>query len=193
MLALSGCSTQVDSVSPMSDEVSLNSPDLSGADAERLATSPKVQGYIINPTLESSFGKNGMVINVLGKISKLYAPRVSCMDDGAYCFDYIPVEIEVLASLPSLGDSKIILRSWPTAEHAEDPRLLKVGDIVMTNPVEKTIDGSGLEAYSLGNIFQVDNEGVIREYNNAADPLGTLSDVDKMLGTQFENLFEASK
>jgi hypothetical protein len=115
------------------------------------------------------------------------------MAEGAACFEYIPVEVDVLGSLPGLGESKIVLRSWPTAEYAEDPRLLKVGDIVIANPVEKTTDDAGLEAYSLGNIFKVDSAGVIRDYSEEADALGTLSDVDRMLGTQFENKFLALK
>lgn len=192
-LLLSGCSASTSGNAPSPNEESIGNSLLSQADAERLATSPKVEGYIMNPTLESSFAKGGMIINVLGRISKIYAPRSNCMDDGEACFEYIPVEIEVLASLPALGDSKIVLRSWPTAEFAEDPRLLKVGDIVLANPVDQTTDSGGFTAYSLGNIFQVDSEGIIRGYSKTADPLGNLSDVDRILGTQFENKFRSVK
>lgn len=190
-LLLSGCSANTVGSSPNPNEESSGISQLSQADAQRLATSPKVEGYIMDPTLASSFAKGGMIINVLGRISNIYAPRSSCMDDGEACFEYIPVEIEVLASLPALGESKIVLRSWPTAEFAEDPRLLKVGDIVMANPVDQTTDSGGFTAYSLGNIFEVDSEGIIRDYSKAADPLGTLSDVDQILGTHFENKFQA--
>lgn len=165
---------------------------LSEADAQRLATAPKVEGYVIPPTFASEFSTNEFRVFVLGEITQVHAPITSCMADGKACFEYVPVEIRVVSSKPSIAEKIITLRSFPTAEFAEDPRLLHVGDVIVANPAPKTKDSSGFEAYSLGTIFKVDRDGGLRLFQNDSSKLGTLTDVDEAIGSNFQELYSKS-
>ncbi|MEN9707244.1 MAG: hypothetical protein RIS31_810 [Actinomycetota bacterium] len=161
---------------------------LSLADAQRLATAPKVEGYVIPPSFSSEFTGNAFRVFVLGQITEVRAPKTSCMADGEACFEYVPVEIRVIASKPSVEEKTIVLRSFPTAEFAEDPRLVQVGDVIVANPAPKTKDSSGIEAYSLGTMFKVDGNGVLRLFQKDSSSLGTLKEVDEAIGSNFEDL-----
>jgi hypothetical protein len=166
---------------------------LSEADAQRLATAPKVPGYVLPPSFKSEFTVNEFRVFIFGEITKVLSPVSSCMADGEACFEYVPVEVRLIGSKPEISESSVILRSFPTAEFAEDPRILKVGDIILANPAPRTLDTSDVEAYSLGTMFRVDDSGGLRLYQANASSLGTLAEVDQEIGTNFAGLFTSSR
>lgn len=171
LLATSGC-------------VSGNKDTLTSFDVERLTSQPKVQSFGTPDTFEFVF-KSGVVRQfALGKITKLRAPKTSCFD-GSDCFEWVPVDMELVDSYPRILNRNITIRLFPNAEQTPDLHSVQSGDLVLAATTEKFSDDNNLVGYSLGWLFTVNSESEISSLDPNSSVKGTLHDVNLALGTNF--------
>lgn len=174
---LAGCSTA-------------SSDTLSQSDVQRLVSQPKIQSYPTPDEFDFVFAIDGVAKQFMfGTVKKLQAPKKSCFQGNTDCFEWVPVQVEVLNAFPAIPAKVIMVRLFPNAEQGPDLRQIRVGDVVLAATTAKKSDDNKLDGYSLGWLFSVAKDGTMTNLDPTSSITSSLSEVDTALGSGFSKGF----
>lgn len=175
--ALAGCSTVTEDT-------------LTKSDITRLLSAPKIQGYPTPDEFSFVFSKDGVAKQfTLATIKKLQAPKKSCFQGNADCFEWVPVQLEVKNAYPATPAKTIMVRLFPNAEQTPDLSMIQVGDLVLAATTAKKSDDNKLDGYSLGWLFSVSADGTLKNLDPSSSIATSVSEVDNALGSNFARDF----
>ena len=154
---------------------------ISKEEINRLVQTPKLQATEVDGNLRYLANFKGTPTHLTGRVLEIQHPQISSMPDGEK-FEWVPIVIDVQSSNQTRMDSRVVLRLYPLVDNNDSLLRLSVGDEVIALTSKMSTTETGLQVYTLGNLYQVLQGGSIVQFDSGQTVEGKLADFKSLLG-----------